>query len=301
MKTRSMITFDWAMKDLLRQKANFEILEGFLSEVIRRKITIRNIGESEGNKTDANDKSNTVDILSEADNREIVIIELQYEGEDDYFHRMLYGVSKSITEYIHKGEPYANIRKVYSINIVHFDLGAGDDYVYHGITKFTGLHTQSELLLTKKQRQLYTIEHISDLYPEYYIIKAGKFGEEIKDTLDEWIYYLKTSKIRDEFTAQGMDKAREILAYDNLSDADKKAYWQRIEERRVKESEFRTAYTDGEIKGLEKGEAIGLEKAKINMVINSHRAGLSIETISAITGLSTEKILSTLSYLGANR
>ena len=52
MKTRSIISFDWAMKRLLRQKANFEILEGFLSELLRRKIIIKIIGESEGNKTD---------------------------------------------------------------------------------------------------------------------------------------------------------------------------------------------------------------------------------------------------------
>ena len=32
--TRSMISFDWAMKRLLRNKANFEVLEGFLSELL---------------------------------------------------------------------------------------------------------------------------------------------------------------------------------------------------------------------------------------------------------------------------
>ena len=126
-----MISFDWAMKRLLRQKANFEVLEGFLSELLCRKIIIKNIGESEGNKTDKNDKWNKVDILVEADGKELVIIELQYDSENDYFQRMLYGVSKAVTEHIHEGDPYSAIRKVYSINIVYFDLGKGDDYVYH--------------------------------------------------------------------------------------------------------------------------------------------------------------------------
>jgi len=31
---RSMISFDWAMKRLLRNKANFEVLEGLLSELL---------------------------------------------------------------------------------------------------------------------------------------------------------------------------------------------------------------------------------------------------------------------------
>ena len=38
MKNRGMISFDWAMKRLLRNKANFEVLEGLLSELLRRKI-----------------------------------------------------------------------------------------------------------------------------------------------------------------------------------------------------------------------------------------------------------------------
>ena len=40
MKTRNMISFDWAMERLLRNKADFGILEGFLSELLRRDITI---------------------------------------------------------------------------------------------------------------------------------------------------------------------------------------------------------------------------------------------------------------------
>jgi predicted transposase/invertase (TIGR01784 family) len=104
-------------------------LEGFLSELLCRKIIIKNIGESEGNKTDENDKWNKVDILVEADGKELVNIELQYDSENDYFQRMLYSVSKTVTEYIHEGDPYSAVRKLYSINIVYFDLGRGDDYV----------------------------------------------------------------------------------------------------------------------------------------------------------------------------
>jgi predicted transposase/invertase (TIGR01784 family) len=224
MTTRSMVSFDWAMKRLLRQKANFDVLEGFLSELLCRKIIIKHIGESEGNKSNKRDKTNRVDIMVEADDRELVIVELQFDSEDDYFQRMLYGVSKAITEYINEGDPYSEIRKVYSINIVYFDLGEGDDYVYNGVTRFAGLHTHNELLLTEKQRELYAKTIPRELYPEYYIIKVRGFNDMAKNTLDQWIYYLKNNKIRDDFTAQGIDKARNILAFDNLSDAEKKDY-----------------------------------------------------------------------------
>ena len=126
MAERNMISFDWAMKRLLRNKANYSVLEGFLSELLRKKITIRNIVESESNQERKDDKHNRVDVLVENEQKELIIVELQFYGEDDYFKRMLYGTSKAVTEYLARGDAYENVRKVYSINIVHFNLGAGD-------------------------------------------------------------------------------------------------------------------------------------------------------------------------------
>jgi len=310
MKIRSMITFDWAMKRLLRQKANYEILEGFLSELLRRKIIIKYIGESEGNKTDKDDKTNRVDILVEADDRELVIIELQYFGEDEYFHRILYGVSKAITNHISRGDLYSNVRKVYSISIVYFDLGAGDDYIYHGFTNFKGLHTQSELQLSPDQRALYNKTFAGELYPEYYIIKVSKFNDVAENTLDEWIYYLKNNRIKDDFTAQGMDKARKILAFDNLTEEEKKRYEREIDEQLLRDAEIRTALNqgryegreegleEGEAIGLVKGEAIGLEKGEAKtlerIVVDSKNNGLSLEQIQLITRLTAEQIVEIL-------
>jgi predicted transposase/invertase (TIGR01784 family) len=318
MKTRSMVSFDWAMKRLLRNKANFEILEGFLSELLRRKIIIKNIGESQGNRTDKDDKANQVDILVEADNKELVIIELQYFGEDEYFQRMLYGASKAITEHIESGDPYTKVRKVYSINIVYFDLGTGDDYVYHGFTDFKGLHTQNELQLDANRQRLYGKTYPGELYPEYYLIKVGKFDDVAKDTLDEWIFYLKNNRIRDDFTAQGIDKARKILAIDNLTDEEKRQHDREIKNMLIRNSQMRNALSEGETIGLVKGEAIGLEKGKAiglekgeaiglekgkaigleegevvgmeKSVINGFQAGHSLELISTFTGLTVEQI-----------
>ena len=315
MKTRSMISFDWAMKRLLRNKANFDVLEGFLSELLHRRIVIKHIAESEGTKEDKEDKYNKVDIIVEADNKELVLIELQYISQDDYYHRILYGVSKSITEHIHEKEEYSAIRKLYSISIVYFDLGTGDDYVYYGNTNFRGLHTNTELQLKRKHSILYGKKFVGEIFPDYYIIKVNKFKkvnnyseepviEEPLSRLDEWIYYFKTNKIRDEFTAQGIDKAREVLVYDNLTDDEKRAYKHNVEAKRIKRSEFKTAFTDGEIKGEAKGKKIGKkigekkglakgraerDALKEQMVVNASEMGMSIDTIIKLTGLTTDE------------
>ena len=60
---------------------------------------------------------------------------------------------------------------------------------------------------------------------EYWIIKAGLFNEdEVKDELDEWIYFFKTGEVKDEFTAPGLVEAKEKLDKLNLSPEERKEY-----------------------------------------------------------------------------
>jgi len=76
---RQLVTFDWALKNLLRNKANFEILEGFFSELLLQDIKIKTILESESNKQSIDDKSNRVDMLVEAHGGELILVELQVD------------------------------------------------------------------------------------------------------------------------------------------------------------------------------------------------------------------------------
>ncbi|MCI5115645.1 MAG: hypothetical protein D3912_12680, partial [Candidatus Electrothrix sp. AX1] len=129
MSKRKLISFDWAMKKLLRSKANFEILEGFLSELLKEDIRILELLESESNKEDRKDKFNQVDLKVKNNREEIIIIEVQYEREFDYLQRILFSTSKVITEHLNESVPYSGIVKVISINILYFDLGLGSDYI----------------------------------------------------------------------------------------------------------------------------------------------------------------------------
>lgn len=63
MNNRNLIRFDWAIKRLLRNKADFSVLEGFLSELLRDDILIQTILESESNQRYESDKFNRVDML----------------------------------------------------------------------------------------------------------------------------------------------------------------------------------------------------------------------------------------------
>ncbi|MFN5787164.1 MAG: Rpn family recombination-promoting nuclease/putative transposase [Bacteroidota bacterium] len=209
--TKKLIRFDWAVKKLLRNKANFVVLEGFLSELLFDDIKIQKILESESNQETENDKYNRLDILTQNSKNELIIVEIQNTYEIDFFHRMIYGTSKALIENISLGQPYSEIKKVISINIVYFDLGQGKDYVYKGKTNFEGLHEKDTLQLSIQQKQTFTKKEISDFFPEYYIIKVNKFNDIAKDTLDEWVYFLKNSEVKDEFKAKGLAEAKEVL------------------------------------------------------------------------------------------
>jgi len=278
---KKLVRFDWAMKRLLRNKANFDILEGFLSELLHEDFKIKQILESEGNKETEDDKHNRVDILVENSKDELVIVEVQNSKEYDYFHRMLYGTSKAITEHIKEGQPYAEVKKVISITIAYFDLGQGADYVYHGTTVFRGLHKNDILTLADKQVELYRRNTIHEIYPEYWVIKVGKFHNRVKDKLDEWIYFFKNAEIKSGSTAKGLKEVAERLDEMKLNEKDAKDYKRYLNRLRDVASEQHTKMADAQ--GL-------IRKGKIEVAQNLKLMGLSNSDIKKATGLSDEDI-----------
>lgn len=275
----NLIRFDWAMKRLLRDKSNYVVLEGFLSTLLEDDLHICRFLESESNQQDADDKFNRADMLVEDSKGRLLIIEVQNNRELDYFHRMLYGVSKTISEYINLGDDYEKVRKLYSINIVYFDLGQGKDYVYHGKTIFHGLHNPDDVLqLSVRQRELFVGKDAGDIFPEYYVLRVNDFDTVAKTPLDEWIQFLKTGRIEEDATAKGLPEAREKLRVDCLPPADRQAYKRDMEALRYQRSVIKTGWYEGRAEGI-------LETAR-----NLKKLGMDTTLIAQATGLSADEI-----------
>ena len=273
-KRMKLIRFDWAMKRMLRDKANFVVLEGFLSVLLGQKIKIKTILSSQSNKEDKDDKYNDVDVLVEKLDGELIIVEVQNAKQYDFFHRILFGAAKAITEYIEEGEAYENIKKIISVTIAYFDLGQGKDYVYHGKNEFKGIHEGDILTLSDKQKELYNKSSVYEIYPEYWIIKAGLFDEEkVNDKLDEWIFFLKTGEVREDFTADGLPEAKVKLDKMKLSPEERIEYNEYIKQRSRNASYQLTEIRD--IKDLMTKTVLETEERK---------------DIEAILGLSDNKI-----------
>ena len=292
-KTKDVIRFDWAMKNMLRNKANFDILEGFLSALLKQDLKILKILESESNRNEEKLKFNRVDMLVEDKNGKKIIIEVQNETESDYLYRLLFGTSKVITEYLELGKPYKEISKVISISILYFNI-QGDDYLYYGDTEFKGIHTGNPIGISetyiengqKKERNVTT----SEIYPEYYLIDVKKFSNIIKEDIDEWIYMFKNNKVEPKFTSKNIQKAAGKLNILKMERKKRLAYDKYLMSLASEKDVLATAKRDG----LAEGEQIGIAKGKLEEKRETAKKlkeeGLPTETIARITGLSSTEI-----------
>ena len=308
------IRFDWAVKRMLRDKANFAVLEGLITVLTGEQVTIVEILESEGNQERAVDKFNRVDIKAKNERGDIILVEVQLTRQLYYLQRMLYGVSKAITEHIEIGNKYDKVKKVYSINILYFDLGQGSDYLYHGKTVFTGVHTGDQLKVNTREADEIKMTVPEDVFPEYYIIRVNEFNDVARTPIEEWLDYLKNNRIKDDTSTPGLKEARQRLLYMTMTEAERKAYDAHMDDLMVQNDILDTAKMEGRAEGriegraegriegraegrIEgraegrvEGRAEGRAEGKIEMAKNLKTLGVDVKTIMQASGLTEDQI-----------
>ena len=303
------VRFDWAIKRILRDKANKEVLEGLITVLLGEAVEITDILESEGNMDSREDKTNRVDVKAKTSKGEFIIVEVQLTKERDFFQRILFGTAKNILDQINTGQEYAVIRKIYSINILYFDFGSGDDYAYHGVTKFRGMtkkdsvlrfNTESERkFINKTTARMTTPEEV---FPEYFLLMVSHFNEVAKTPIEEWMEYLKDAVIREDTTTPGLQAAREKLAYMSMTDKERRAYEDYMVSVHAARDAWETLKEESRAEGLEEGleegrkegRKEGLEEGrKATNIYNARKMeakGYPIEDIAEITGLSIQEV-----------
>ena len=314
MVAEKYIHFDWAVKRMLRDKANFVVLEGLLTVLLEEKITITEILESESNQDSYDDKFNRVDIKARNSKDEIIIVEVQLSREVYFLERILYGVSKAICEHISLGSDYDKVKKVYSVNILYFDMGTGQDYLYHGRTEFKGVFSNDILQISRKQQGTFRKWPAGNIFPEYYLIRVNQFNELAKTPIEEWMEYIKDGVIKDDTTVPGLQEAREKLRYISMTADERLAYERHLDNIRIQNDVINTAkndgFAEGEEQGFAKGEeqgfakgqeqgfAKGREEGREEGILNEKTEnarkmkskGYPLQDISEITGLSIDEI-----------
>lgn len=284
------IRFDWAAKRLLRNKANFGVLEGLLMVLLKEQITIVEILESESNQQTMDDKFNRVDIKAKNSKGEIILVEIQNTRELYYLERILYGVAKTITEHISLGKTYHEVKKVYSISILYFDIGQGKDYLYHGQNRFMGVHTQDQLMVNVKERNAIVTKMPEDIFPDYYLIRVNEFNKVAVSPLEEWIAYLKDGTIRADTKAPGLQEAKEKLKYYNMTSEERHAYDEHVNAIMIQNDVLDSAKLEGKLEGIAEGRLEGQLEGQLGIARTMKNDGVPVDVIAKYTGLSKESI-----------
>lgn len=276
MEDNTFIRFDWAAKRMLRDKANFGVLEGLMTVLLNEPIHIIEILESESNQESYDDKFNRVDIKAKDSKGDIIIVEIQLTRELYYLERILYGVAKAITEHISLGDQYNQVKKIYSINILYFDLGQGADYLYHGRNSFIGVHTKDTLRVNMKENNVIRMRTPEEIFPEYFLIRINEFNKVATTPLEEWIDYLKTGHIREDTTAPGLKEARQKLNYLAMNREERLAYDRHISAIMVQNDVLSTAKLEGWQEGKAEGLAEGRAEGKAEGIKEGIKEGQKI-------------------------
>jgi len=301
--SKKLIRFDWAMKTLLRDKANFDILEGFLGALLNDdNIKILNILESETNPKDENDKFIRVDLLLQDSQNRKIYIEIQNTRETDYLESLLYASSKIIVEHQKLGTNFSDISKIISVSILYFNLGLGDDYLYYGTTNFKGINTGNPLVIRKQIEIPSLFEPKYELvekqiFPEYYLITVERYKNVIQKRIDEWIYLFKNNEVAEGSTSKNIDKAEQKLSEMNMKEEDRKSY----EKYLINLARDKDVVNTARAEGKDEGEKVGMEKGmeikekeynqeKIANVKKGIKAGLSNEIINLMTNIPIDEI-----------
>ena len=132
-----------------------------------------------------------------------------------------------------------------------------------------------------------------EVYPEIYLIKVNKFDDNAKNTLDEWIYFLKNSEIKQEFSAKGIKEADKVLKRANMSNEERREYQRFVEVLSDRASIAETIDFESDLKAEEKA------RAKIDKVEKEaqEKVDNAIEAMIKNTNLSDEEIANILNVI----
>jgi len=280
MSAKKLVRFDWAMKYILRNKSNFDVLEAFLSNLLKEEIKVISILESESNQEAENRKFNRVDLKCEDSQGRHVIIEIQNQREADYLQRLLWGTSKAVVEGLQLGSRYSEVVKVISVSILYHTMRVDEkeniDFIYYGTTELIGLHTNRPLILHEAVANGEKVSVVTSkaVFPEYYMIYAEKFQDVINEDIDEWVYFFKHGEIREDFKSPGILLAAKKLDYLKMSEDERRAY------------DGYLAYLGQEIDILESAK----EEKAVEIAKKLFVKGFSIEDIVETTELPIETV-----------
>ncbi|EMN83334.1 hypothetical protein LEP1GSC107_0816 [Leptospira interrogans serovar Grippotyphosa str. UI 12769] len=239
-----------------------------------------------------NDKRSYLDIRAQDEDGKIFHVEIQVAHQSSFVKRSLYYLSGLIRDQLNRGSMYSDLKPVYQINIVDFDLIPSENF--HSKFKFRE-ESNPDIILT------------DDV--EIHFLELCKFVKrdvrELRNNLEIWLYVLKhTSELEEEEMRILVDKTPDLSkAFTILEQYSNDPQKRNELEAKLKSdrdyaydlaARFEAGELQGIQKGIEKGIKKGIEKGAEKEKLKSARKmlqkGMDVDTILEITGLSKKDL-----------
>lgn len=292
MSDKPLISFDYAIKYLLKDKRYYEIVEGFISALLGtlgyKPVKINALLETESNREAVDLKRSIADLVVEDQEGNKYIVEIERSFTTNFMHKACYNTSRLVVDNISGNQDYRNIAKIFHISLLYFGVQGMTKPIYHGKTIVHEIDTHPVNVRIANQGLVF-FEN-TNIFPEYLFISVPRFDDVVRQEVDEWLYILKHSDTKESFKSPYMTKLKERLNVLKMSNTERTEYFKYQKESIHSEDVLSAAEAKGEARGEAKGEARGETKGTMKVAKNLLAMGLNIESIMQATGLSKEEI-----------
>jgi predicted transposase/invertase (TIGR01784 family) len=282
-KDKPLVSFDYAIKYLLKDKGDYGIIEGFISALLRtqgyKDVQIIALLDSESNKEDPAHKRSLADLIVEDRDHNKYIVEIERNFKASFIHKACFNTSRLIVDNLSQGADYMKILKIFHISLLYFPVG--DSPIYHGKTTIDAVNYNKESSIQIKTKK--NIFDVTDIFPEYFFISIPLFNDLLKSEIDEWLYVLKHDHVPENFSSPYLAQVLEKLNVLKMTKSEKDEYFHYM--KQVYDARDTSDAAEA------KGEARGEEKKAIAMAKKMLRDNEPIEKIIRYTELTEEKII----------
>lgn len=283
---KPLISFDFAIKYLLKNKGDYDIIEGFISALFASQgyppIKINALLDTESNKEGLEMKKSITDLVVEDGQGNKYIVEIERAYTPNFMHKACFNSSRLVVDGIYGNQDYTTIKKIFHISLLYFSTKEMQKPVYHGKTIVHEVDTKHPVDVSIANEGL-VIFNTPNVFPEYFFISVPMFDDVINTEIDEWLYVMKHSEIKQGFKSPYMAKVAERLSVIKMSNEERNEYIYYQKQSVYSQDILNAARAEGEAKG----EAEGIKKTALNML----KQELDNKLISSVTGLSLEEIL----------
>jgi hypothetical protein len=294
---KPLISFDFAIKYLLKNKGDYDIIEGFISALFASQgyppIKINALLDTESNKEELELKKSIADLVVEDADGNKYIVEIERAYTPNFMHKACFNSSRLVVDGIYGSQDYTTIKKIFHISLLYFSTKGMEKPIYHGKTIVHEVDTKHPVDVSIANEGL-VIFNSPNVFPEYFFISVPMFDDVINSEIDEWLYVMKHSEIKQGFKSPYMTKVAERLSVIKMSSEERNEYIyyqkQSVHSQDILNAARAEGEAKGEVKGISIGEARGEKKKAVEIARVMLAKNKSVEEIEEFTGLSKDDV-----------